>query len=280
MSLAIRTATPADVALMLDWAAAEGWNPGIEDAEAFFAADPTGFFMGFDGDEPVSAISMVKYDARFAFLGLYIVRPDARGKGFGKATWDAAMHAVEGFTIGLDGVVAQQDNYRKSGFAFAHNNIRYAGDWTAPAQPRPGLTGPGPLRLDQFADFEAGLVAASRVPFLRSWLYGGDTRQALCLVDGGELRGYGVIRACRQGHKVGPLFAESEAIAEALLLGLVANSGASHVILDVPQTNPQAIALAERHGLAPVFETARMYRGAAPSLDINRMFGITTFELG
>lgn len=33
-------------------------------------------------------------------------------------------------------------------------------------------------------------------------------------------------------------------------------------------------------GLAPVFETARMYRGAMPRLPLERIFGITSFELG
>ena len=38
----------------------------------------------------------------------------------------------------------------------------------------------------------------------------------------------------------------------------------AEVSLDVPETNPAATALAARKGLRPVFETARMYRGAAP----------------
>jgi len=29
-----------------------------------------------------------------------------------------------------------------------------------------------------------------------------------------------------------------------------------------------------------VFETARMYRGAAPDLPVDRWFGVTSFELG
>jgi hypothetical protein len=45
--------------LALDWAAAEGWNPGLHDAACFFTADPGGFFMGFLGDEPVGSISAV-----------------------------------------------------------------------------------------------------------------------------------------------------------------------------------------------------------------------------
>jgi len=33
-------------------------------------------------------------------------------------------------------------------------------------------------------------------------------------------------------------------------------------------------------GLAPVFETARMYTSAIPPLRLERVFGVTTFELG
>lgn len=38
--------------------------------------------------------------------------------------------------------------------------------------------------------------------------------------------------------------------------------------------------LATQQGLQPVFETARMYRGPSPSLALELIFGITTFELG
>jgi hypothetical protein len=38
--------------------------------------------------------------------------------------------------------------------------------------------------------------------------------------------------------------------------------------------------LAHTWQMAPVFETARMYTGAAPALDLSRQFGITSFELG
>ncbi len=37
----VRRMTRSEVDLALDWAAAEGWNPGVHDAESFYAADPT-----------------------------------------------------------------------------------------------------------------------------------------------------------------------------------------------------------------------------------------------
>jgi len=38
--------------------------------------------------------------------------------------------------------------------------------------------------------------------------------------------------------------------------------------------------LAQGLGLAPVFETARMYTGRIRPLQLERVFGVTTFELG
>jgi len=40
------------------------------------------------------------------------------------------------------------------------------------------------------------------------------------------------------------------------------------------------VALAKETGLAPVFETARMYTAPVAPLRLERVFGVTTFELG
>src|SRR6516225_7105309 len=130
-SFRVRTMLPGEVALAVDWAAAEGWNPGLSDASCFAAAAPDGFLLGEFAGTPAAILSVVNYDEHFSFLGFYIVRPDLRGRGLGLRIWQAGMARAGSRAIGLDGVVAQQDNYRKSGFVFAYNNIRYGG-WVAP----------------------------------------------------------------------------------------------------------------------------------------------------
>jgi hypothetical protein len=97
----------------------------------------------------------------------------------------------------------------------------------------------------------------------------------------GAIGGYGVIRPLRDGFKVGPLFADDASCAEALFHALAMRVPAgSRIALDVPEPNAAGIALAERHGLSLVFETARMYAGPAPKLPLAKLFGVTTFELG
>lgn len=124
---AVRSMRPGELELVLEWARQEGWNPGLDDSLAFLEADPSGFFVGSIGEVPVGSISVVKYGESFAFLGLYIVHPDFRGKGYGKAIWETGVASAGDRTIGLDGVAAQQDNYRKAGFEPAYSTIRYGG---------------------------------------------------------------------------------------------------------------------------------------------------------
>src|SRR5690606_7258828 len=125
--VALRSGSAAEFAVAVEWAAAEGWNPGLDDLAAFHGTDPYGFFMGWIGSKPVSSISVVRYGATFGFLGFYIVHVDHRGTGAGLATWNHGMAYLQGRTVGLDGVVSQQANYRKCGFVLAGRNVRHSG---------------------------------------------------------------------------------------------------------------------------------------------------------
>ena len=102
MTYAIRNLTLAEVQTAVDWAAAEGWNPGLHDAACFYAADPTGFWGGFVGEDLVATLAAVKYGEGFGFIGLYIVKPEFRGHGLGMALWNAGMATLQGRRIGLD----------------------------------------------------------------------------------------------------------------------------------------------------------------------------------
>lgn len=276
--LTIRPASRADLDTIIDWAGAEGWNPGQRDGDAFHVTDPEGYLIGWLGDRPVACISVVSYDDAYGFLGFYIVHPEHRGQGYGLALWNAGMARLGDRTVGLDGVVDQQANYAKSGFVLAHRNIRYGGVVTVSAPDDPRLVAVTAATPDLIA-YDTGMVPARRETFLRHWVAGGSHRSLAWRQDG-TIRGYGTIRACREGHKIGPLFADTPAIAEALFAALAAPHGDARVFLDPPEPNRDAIALAERHGMEPVFETARMYRGPAPDLPLDRIYGITTFELG
>ena len=276
-SLVVRRMTEADLALAIEWAAAEGWNPGLHDAHCFYAADPKGFFVSELDGAPVGCVSAVRYGSGFGFLGLYIVKAEHRGQGFGLELWRAALDHLGGRVIGLDGVLAQQENYRKSGFSLAFRNIRHKGRGGGAAPP--GLTDLRAVPIAEILRYDKTAFPAPRAAFLKSWI-AQPQAVAIGVVDQEGLRGYGVLRACREGFKIGPLFADDEEAAERLFAGLIARAPGAPVFLDTPEANPAAVALAERHAMAPVFETARMYKNGAPQMRLDRCFGVTTFELG
>src|SRR5260370_38379833 len=90
-ALQIRPMTRAEMDLALDWAAEEGWNPGVDDAECFRQADDGGFIGAFIDGRMAASISVVAYDQAFAFLGFYIVAPEFRSRGVGLALWRAGV---------------------------------------------------------------------------------------------------------------------------------------------------------------------------------------------
>ncbi len=282
MGFLCRTASVEELGTILDWAAAEGWNPGLADARCFYAADPAGFFVGEIDGRLVSAISAVRYGAEFGFVGLYIVHPAFRGRGYGWATWQHALAPLAGRNLGLDGVVAQQAAYAKSGFVTAHRSVRYRVE----ARRGAGRTGGGGGQsigreaLSAIAAFDRRFFPGEREAFLRAWLMqpGVET----CYVeDGGRICAYGAMRRCRAGWKIGPLFAEEEGAAREVFGSLLGRIEHGPVWIDVPENQRAAVAMVEAVDAAPVFETARMYsRGLPAGVEWEGVFGITSFELG
>ncbi len=280
MTRIIRLAERHELSTIIDWAAAEGWNPGLDDAAAFWAADPQGYHVLEVDGTLAAAISLVRYSGRYAFLGFYMVRNEWRGRGLGWALWQNVVGKSRVETIGLDGVVAQQENYRKSGFVYAHANFRYGGIPPQLAPASQSIVAVDAALTDQVAAYDTGFNPEHREAFVRAWIGQSESRYTMAFVEDEAIAGVGVIRSCRDGYKIGPLFANRVEIADELFRALAVKARGMPVFIDIPGPNKAAQSLCERYGLAPVFETARMYRGTVPELPLNRIFGITTFELG
>ena len=281
-----------DIDIAINWAANEGWNPGLHDADSFYSADPDGFLLGRLENEPVSMISAIRYGDTFGFIGFYIVKPKFRGSGYGMQIWKAAMRHLEGRNIGLDGVIEQQDNYHKSNFKLAYNNIRQLGNVDDMLKLRPKtatqdiacknlqLVDLDRMSFDEIERYDRQFFADDRKSFLKSWLKQPE-KIALGIIGNGALCGWGMIRPCREGYKIGPLYADQPSEAESLLVELVDRiEPSSSIFLDTPRINDQALLLAQKYGMSPVFETARMYTRTFPNVPVKKYFGVTSFELG
>lgn len=271
----IRRMNRNDVAQAVAWAAGEGWNPGLHDADPFFAADPDGFFVAECKGETVGSISAVSYDESFGFMGFYIVKKELRHLGIGMKLWHASLAYMGDRTIGGDGVVAMLEKYAQYDFRVAHYNARYEGVGRA----GPVLTDIRDVPFPALERYDRRFFPAARPAFLDSWISRPGTRGRV-VVDNGDIAGYGVIRPCYRGFKIAPLFADTPEIAGDLFASLSVLAGDQPVFLDIPVCNEAALRLIEHHGMNKVFETARIYRGAPPVLPLERIYGITSFELG
>ena len=282
-----RMGSISEAKFAINMARSELWNPGLYDAESFFAADPNGFWIGILDGKPISCLSTVRYGDNYGFLGLYIVKPKYRKRNYGIRIWNEGLKYLEGRDIGLDGVLQQEGDYARSGFVTAYYNARYEGkaDGGENEISDPRIIELSKIKFEDLVAYDELQFPAPRSAFLNSWIHQPQST-ALGLVEHGKIKGYAVMRKCFVGYKIGPLFADDERIAEVLFqaLNCRARKGMK-IFLDVPGEiqNPAVTALALRHGMHIEFETARMYRMAHPGrikLPLERWFGITRFELG
>ena len=268
-------------AVPIPWMREAGWNPGLHDADAFFTADPQGFLVGELDGRPIATVSAVRYDDKFGFIGCYIVAPAFRGKGYGLAIHEAARRHLEGCTQGGDGVLENVGKYTQIGRVFAHRNARYeatksAGDW----RPALAVCDAREVAFDDLAALDRDCFPSARERFLTVWI-NQPGAFAVAVTDAAELRGFGVIRPCFRGWKIGPLFAKDPAAAESIFRGLVRRIPEQDpFVLDIPEPNAAARDLVARYGMKEVFATARMYTGPFPKMRLEWVYGITTFELG
>jgi GNAT superfamily N-acetyltransferase len=279
--LTITRMTHAQLHKHLSWAVAEGWNPGLNDAAAFHAQDPLGFFLAKVDAEPVGMISGVRYGHDLGFIGLYIVSPKWRGQGHGMKLWDTALRHLRGRTMGLDGVVQRQADYARSGFVLAWRNVRYQG--MTPATPHvhdPSVQALSAWPRGQILRLDQQHFGHPRPAFINSWL----SQPGVIAVGHGtprQLDAMAVMRPCSVGFKIGPCHAPNRHVARALMVSLMADLlPHTQIQIDIPQDHVQAQGLLQELGMNPVFETARMYRGHPKSIPLNQCYGITSFELG
>jgi GNAT superfamily N-acetyltransferase len=279
----IRRMTRDELDTLVEWAASEGWNPGLDDAGVFWATDPEGFVAAEIDGELIGGGSIVAYEKKYAFMGFFIIRPEYRGYGLGDHLWHELNRRLlarldADAVIGLDGVFTMQDYYARGGFRFVCRDLRFEGRGMDVPQPK-GIIEAIALPFESIDAYDQRHFPAPRSRFLQHWINrpGGH---ALAAVDGGEVRGYTVMRRCRIGYKIGPLFAANPGVAESLMVGVASRVSGEPIFLDVPETNRDALALVARYKMREVFGCARMVLGAIPKLPDAEIFGVTTFELG
>ena len=268
---------------LMAWADAEGWNPGPKDAEVFFATDPEGYYGYYHNDELIAGGSIVSYDGSFGFMGLFIVKPEYRSAGIGKQLWHQRRDTLlsrlnEDAAIGMDGVIAMQPFYNRGGFEIAFRDERYVRTGAA-FEVHKNITPITQNHLDHVLAYDAVCFVFPRPQFMQPWLFlpGNKTFK---YTDDKTIQGIAVVRKLISGYKIGPLFADNATIAEELYKACLNAVQGEQLFIDIPVCNAAAVEMVNEYEAEYVFECARMYYGTPPKVDMNKTFGITSFELG
>jgi ribosomal-protein-alanine N-acetyltransferase len=290
--LTIRPLQSADIPTVAGWARREGFAPGAGDVAIYRQTDRQGLWVGWLGDEAVGCIAGVRYNASYGFIGLFLVVPDQRGRGYGVQLWKQALaHLANVPCVGLEAAPDRIDDYAGWGFAPASPTTRWqrlgAGDHLAPQAAAPEapwcLLEGGAIPADAVQRFDAEREPSPRPHFLRQWLRH-PAGTVLALVDrAGACHGFGRVRPCLladgDGWRVGPLVADSPAAARALLEGLLQRHPGT-VLIDAPGANAAAAPLLASLGFTPASRTLRMYRGVPPAVSLADVYGLACLELG
>lgn len=282
-SLSIRHMKRDELDILVSWASNEGWNPGLYDADIFWNTDPQGFIAAEIDGELIGGGSIVSYEASYGFMGFFIIKSEFRRRGLGNALWFERKKRLKSrlhkqVSIGLDGVFHMQDYYARGGFKFTHRDIRFEGL---------GKSSSKDASIQPLSDISFALISeydqlhfpANRDNFLKQWITQPKSA-SFGIMKENRLVGYGVIRQCETGYKIGPLFADNIDIAQKLYNALSSHAHNEPLFLDVPQNNPHAMELATNNHMKEVFGCAKMYYGDIPKLADNSIYGVTTFELG
>jgi hypothetical protein len=257
----------------------EGWNPGLYDGAAFYQADPGGFFLAEWGGGIAGGISVVCYEERLAYIGGHFVLPPFRGKGIGRSLWEWALTVVGERAAALNGLPEGRAFYESYGFQPAYNVIRYGGEIFGRSCLSGNIRTAQDLAPEDLLAYDSRFFGWRREKSLRAWLEIPGLESACCVREG-ELKGWGAMRRCRQGWRLGPVFADRPEYAEEILCHLGRKTMGEDVLLDLPETNTQAIRLAFSLGMVPHSARLRLYRGEAAIQPAEGIYAFTSLDIG
>lgn len=282
-NIALKKLDKNGLATLMQWASNEGWNPGIYDLEVFWNTDPDGFYGFYFENQLIAGGAIISYHKEFGFMGLFLVHKDLRSNGIGKKLWylrrDLLISKLNpNAPIGMDGVLDMQPFYNKGGFNIAFRDERYQFD----SKIIPFSANLSPMNKEDFEkifEYDVTCFGYPRTIFLKNWLDMPESK-AIKYTENNKILGYAVVRKAETGYKIGPLFADNTIIAEELFKSCLGMAPNNSIFLDIPATNQDAVSLVNKYNGKYVFECARMYYGTTPKIAVDKIYGITSFELG
>ena len=216
-------------------------------------------------------------------MGFFIVKPEFRSNGIGRKLWyqrrDTLLSKLnKDASIGMDGVIIMKPFYKKGGFEILFKDERYE-KIGIEFKTHKNISSISDEDIESILTYDKQCFGFSRPQFMKPWLKLPDNK-TFKYVENGNFNGFAIVRKANKGFKVCPLFAGNEMIAEELYKACLNLVVGEQLYMDIPVINKGAENIIKKYNATYVFECARMYYGKPPDIDIDKVFGITTFELG
>lgn len=223
-------------------------------------------------------ISHVKYESSFSFIGFFIVIEKYRHQGFGRALWESVLSKNKTISTGLDSVLDQKHLYQKIGFNSAYHTYRFQLNAIQTKEKYSSIQPASTVTFNSILDYDTQHFTVERASFLKNWL---KFSLSYVYLKEKKIKGIGCIRPCKEGYRIGPLFADTPSIAHQLLETLLSSiESNSCAYIDVPEYHVQNESLSLLKSKKVTFETVRMYQGSQLNTPIQNIYGITSLELG
>jgi len=278
-----------DFMVVQSWCMKEGWNVGKYDNTFYYQIDPKGHFLFFKEQNPIGSMSLVKHSNQFFTIGPFIVIESERGIGYGSQIWQQVITRLNNYpdaNVLLYAVPQQIARYQEEGFKPCQNHLRWViNSPLFSSEKDQHQVYPVSLKsLNRIFEFDQNIFGYCRKNTLTSVLSHPQINGYYVEADN-TIVGYGLIRPCIHGYRIGPLYANNADIAKLLLMKLVAIAGRENIILDIPEMNVTGqklmLSLGAKRDIS--CDTMMMVKGNLSSefeFNIEKNYGLFSLEIG
>lgn len=272
--------TPERIAAALSLSAEAGWNQVDRDWRFMLAAGESFGFV--DAQDRLVASGLTVEFQHFAWISMILVTRDRRRRGLATRLMARCIESIERRSLvpALDASPEGREVYRRIGFRDAGTSTRLVGDLSLPlASASEGVEKIAEADWPDIVAYDKRSSGTAREALLRH-LWQRLPEAGFAARRGGAICGYVLGRRGRRSAQIGPLLAEDDLIATALLSAAGREAGGP-VCLDLFDQHMVIRTWLDARGFVPVTRFIRMVHGSAKLFpEPHRVYVIAGPELG
>jgi hypothetical protein len=271
----------SDIAAGLALCRKSGWNQMSRDWEYFLKHSPKDCLVARSNDKVVGTVTCLRFQQAFSWISMVLVDPACRGRGIGTFLLEQALHLLEQEeTVKLDATPEGRKVYVKFDFRDEYPLLRmvcssfHSVDYISAVKPILAED------MERIKKYDREIFGADRGTLL-DWIYERATELAFYVgTDENEIGGYCLGRYGFLFVHIGPVVAENDAMARALVTAALSHCGGKAGLDIFPEKSAWTDWLCSM-GFTERRSFTRMYRGKNlfPGV-IQKQFAITGPEFG